>query len=48
MIESIDEKSQILGAESPQVSVRNKPQDLDVISENGVKNNLKTVKVYLG
>ena len=48
MIESIDEKSQILGAESPQVSMRNKLQNLDIISENGVKNNLKTGKVYLG
>ena len=46
MIESIDEKGQILGAESPQVSVRNKPQNLDIISENGVKNNLKTVNLF--
>ena len=46
MIESIDEKDQILGAESPQVSMRNKLQNLDIISENGVKNNLKTVNVY--
>ncbi len=37
MKESIDEKSQILGAESPQVSVRNKPLNLDIISENRIK-----------
>ena len=47
MIESIDEKDQILGAENPQVSVRNKSQNLDIISEIGIKNNLKTVNVYL-
>ncbi len=46
MTKSIDEKGQILGAESPQLSVRNKSQNLDIISENGVKNNLKTVNVY--
>lgn len=44
---SIDEKGQILGAENSQISVRNKLQNLDSISENGVKNNLKTVKVSL-
>ena len=48
MTKSIDEKGQILGAKSPQISVRNKLQNLDIISENGVKNNLKTGKVYLG
>ena len=46
MIESIDEKDQILGAESPQLSVRNKYPNLNITSENGVKNNLKTVNIY--
>ena len=36
---SINEKDKILGAESPKLSVRNKPQNLDIIYENRVKNN---------
>lgn len=46
MTESIDEKGLILGAKGPQLSVRNKSQNLDIISENGIKNSLKTVNVF--
>jgi putative transposase len=45
MTESIDEKGLILGVKSPQSSVRNKSQNQNIISENDIKNSLKTVNV---
>lgn len=45
MTESIDEKDLILGVNSPQSSVQNKSRNQDIISENDIKNSLKTVNV---
>ena len=46
MTKSIDKKGQILGARRPQLTFRDKCLNPDIISENGIKNNLKTVNVY--
>ena len=45
MIESIDEKGHILRVYSSQISVQNKSLNQDIISENGIKNSLKTVNL---